>query len=306
MSFGFVKQVITAYADDDCPVMAASLAFYAVFSLPPLLYLLVIGTGALLGTSAAEAGLISQTSRLLGPSTAAQFSRMLESAGGRSSGEGAAVLLSLIAVVFGATGAFVQLQAALNRVWAVSPNPSRPFLIAYLVKRIRTIGMMAVLGLFLLVSLGLTTLLAAAGEMFLGGLSKDTLHVLDLIFNAAVLTVLFAAMFRWIPDAKILWRDVWVGAAATTALFLAAKHGAALYLGGRATGAPLEAAGSVTVFMLWVYAAAAALLLGAEFTHVWVGRRGRTIEPEDGAVRVRVTREAPQEPKDELVVRLDI
>jgi membrane protein len=146
--------------------------------------------------------------------------------------------------------------------------------------------------------LGLSTLLAMAGEMFFAGMPKDTLHQLDLVFNTAVFTVLFAVMFRWIPDAQILWRDVWVGAAATTALFLAAKYGAAAYLG-RGEG------GSLTVFLLWVYFAAAALLLGAEFTCVWVERGGRTIEPEPGAVRVLVTRGETKR-RSERFTRLDL
>jgi membrane protein len=305
MALKFAQQVVDEYRRDDCPMMAAGLAFYAIFSIPPLLFVLVSGAGTLLGTGLAEQGLINQTSRLLGPDAASQFAAMLKNAAARRSGEGAAVVFSLAALLFAATGAFVQLQSALNRVWGVHPNGDRPFVIAYLARRAASVGMMAFLGIFLLASLGLSTLLAAAGELFLGGALEGTLHVLDLFLNAAVFTVLFAAMFRWIPDAKILWRDVWVGALVTTALFMAAKYGAALYLGGSQPGEPFPAAGSLTVFMLWVYFAASALLLGGEFTHVWVERRGRVIEPKDGAARVTVTREAPRDGK-EYVTRLDI
>jgi len=290
MAFNFVKQVVVEFADDECPMMAASLAFYAVFSIPPLLFVMVHGVGALLGASQAEAGLVEQTGRLFGPAAAAQFAAMLKNAAERSSGEGSALVISIAALVFAATGGFIQLQAALNRVWGVQPKSDHPFVVAYLAKRGASMLMMAALGVFLLVSLGLSTLLAAAGELFLIGMREDTLHILDLIFNALVFTALFAAMFRWIPDAKILWRDVWVGAFVTTGLFMAAKYGAALYLGGREPGRLFPAAGSLTVFMMWVYFAAAALLLGAEFTQVWVRHRGRVIEPEDGAVRERLTR----------------
>jgi membrane protein len=293
----FVKQVVMEYMDDECPMMAAALSFYAVFSLPPLLFLLFLGTGALIGANQAEEGLISEASRLFGPSAAAQFSVMLKRAGQNGAGEGAAVIASATALLFGATAAFVQLQAALNRVWGVGPNPDRPIVIAYLGRRLGSVGMMAVLGLFLLASLGLSTLLAAAGETFLAGVSENVLQVVDLTFNATVFTVLFAAMFRWIPDAKILWRDVWVGAAATMILFLAAKHGAALYLGGGQTGGTRSAAASLTIFMSWVYFEAAALLLGAEFTQVWVQRRGRRIEPEDDAIRVTLLRGNPSPSK---------
>ena len=292
MAMEFAKQVVGEYRRDNCPMMAAGLAFYAVFSIPPLLFVLVNSAETLLGKGLAKQGLISQTSRLLGPDAAAQFAAMLKNAAARSPGEGAAVVISLAALLFAATGAFVQLQSALNRVWGVHLNADRPFVIAYLARRAASVGMMAFLGIFLLASLGLSTLLAAAGEMLVGGVSERTLHLLDLLFNAAVFAVLFTAMFRWIPDAKILWRDVWVGAFATTALFMAAKYGAALYLGGRQPGEPFPAADSLTVFMLWVYFAASALLLGAEFTHVWIGRRGRMIEPKDR--------------NEELVTRLDI
>ena len=306
MPLSLAKKVVEKYRHDDCPMMAAGLAFYAVFSIPPLLFVLVHGAGVLLGTSLARQGFATQTSRLLGPAAAAQFSAMLQNATARTAGEGAAVLISLAALLFAATGAFVQLQSSLNRVWGVRPEGDRPFVISYLARRVASVGMMAFLGIFLLASLGLSTVLAAAGEMLLGGVQEKTLHVIDFIFNAAAFTVLFAAMFRWIPDAKIFWRDVCVGAAVTAILFLAAKYGAAMYLGGREPGASFPAAGSLTVFMLWVYFEAAALLLGAEFTYVWVQRRGRTIEPEDGAVRVTVTREKPTERENKLVTRLDI
>ena len=284
MPIDLAKQVVLKYRRDDCPMMAAGLAFYAVFSIPPLLFILVHGAGTLLGVGLAQRSLAAQIGRLLGPASAAQFSAMLQNATARTEGEGAGLLVSFAALLFAATGAFVQLQSSLNRVWEVRRPSDRPFVIAYLARRVASVGMMAALGVLLLASLGLSTLLAAAGELLLGGVRESTLHVLDPIFNAAVFTVLFAAMFRWIPDAKILWRDVWVGAGATTILFLAAKHGAALYLGGGEPGEAFPAAGSLTVFMLWVYFEAAALLLGAEFTYLWVKRRGRTIAHEDGAV----------------------
>ena len=304
MAFSFVKQVVDEYLHDDCPMMAAGLAFYAVFSIPPLLFVLVSGAGTLLGPSVAEQGLINQIGRLLGPNAGAQFAAMLQYAADRRSGEGAAVAISLAALLIAATGGFVQLQSALNRVWRVRPDVDRPFVIGYFARRGASVGMMAFLGIFLLISLGLSTLLNAAGEMLLGSALETTLHVLDLLFNAAVFTILFAAMFRWIPDAKILWRDVWVGAFATTLLFMAAKYGLALYLGGGEPGEPFPAAGSLTIFMTWVYFAAASLLLGAEFTHVWVRRRGRVIEPEAGAVRVTFLRGEPT--KRERFTRLDI
>jgi membrane protein len=298
MPFRFAGRVVDKYVDDECPMMAAGLAFYAVFSIPPLLFVLINGAGMLFGTNAAEQGLTALTRRLLGPSAAMQFSEMLRTVTAQHRGEGAALAISLVALLFAATGSFVQLRSALNRVWGVRHHANRPMVISYFARRIASIGMMAVFGLFLLASLGLSTLLVAAGEMFLVGPREDVLHFLDLTFNIAVFTLLFVVMFRWIPDAKVPWRDVWVGAAATTALFLATKYGAAAYLG-RGDG------GSLTVFMLWVYFAAAALLLGAEFTCVWVERRGRTIEPEAGAVRVTVTRGEPKE-RQERFTRLDI
>lgn len=298
MPIEFAGRLVDKYFEDDCPMMAAGLAFYAVFSIPPLLFVLINGAGMLFGSSAAEQGLTALTRRLLGPNAATQFSEMLQTVTAQQRGEGAALVISLVALLFAATGSFVQLTSALNRVWGVRPHANRPMVISYFARRIASVGMMGVLGLFLLVSLGLSTLLVAAGEMFLVGPREDTLYVLDLTFNTALFTVLFASMFRWIPDGKVPWRDVWVGAAATTALFLATKYGAAAYLG-RGDG------GSLTVFMLWVYFAAAALLLGAEFTCVWVERRGRTIEPEAGAVRVTVTRGQPKE-RPERFTRLDI
>jgi len=161
MALKFAKQVVDEYRRDDCPMMAAGLAFYAVFSIPPLLFVLVNSADTLLGNGLAEQGLIDQTGRLLGPDAAAQFAAMLKNAAARRSGEGAAVLISLAALLFAATGAFVQLQSALNRVWGVHPNADRPFVIAYLARRVASVGMMAFLGIFLLASLGLSTLFGA-------------------------------------------------------------------------------------------------------------------------------------------------
>src|SRR5690606_2094783 len=144
--------------------------------------------------SAAEQGLTALTARLLGPSAAAQFSEMLQSVTLQRTGEGATVFISLAALLIAATGSFVQLKAGLNRVWGVRSHTNRPMLISYLARRAASIGMMAVLGLFLLVSLGLSTLLVAAGEMLRVGPLETTLHLLDLTFNSAVFTALFAAM----------------------------------------------------------------------------------------------------------------
>ena len=135
MPLNFVGRVVDKYVDDDCPMIAASLAFYAVFSIPPLLFVLVNGAGTLFGTSVAEEGLTALTNRLLGPNAAAQFSEMLQSVTVQRTGEGATVTISLLALLFAATGSFVQLRAALNRVWGVRPHADRPMVISYLARR---------------------------------------------------------------------------------------------------------------------------------------------------------------------------
>jgi membrane protein len=198
----------------------------------------------------------------------------------------------------------VELQAALNRAWGVEPDPDRGGVKNFVIKRLFSLGMVLSIAFLLLVSLVLSAALTAFGGA-LGGLlpgdaSEVLLQLLDNAVSLVVITLLFAAMFKVLPDARIAWRDVWVGALVTTVLFLAGKFLIGLYLGQANPGEAYGAAGSLAILLVWIYYSSLILLLGAEFTPVWARERGAGVEPQEGAVRVVVERHRPdEEPRGE-------
>ena len=192
--------------------------------------------------------------------------------------------------MLGASGAFGQLQAALNRAWEVAPDPEQGGLKAFLLKRVFSFGMILSVAFLLLVSLVLSAALSAFGGALAGmlpeGVSATLLQVLNQVVSFAVIAGLFAAIFKVLPDATVAWRDVWVGAAVTAVLFVVGKFVIGYYLGRSNPGEAFGAAGSLAVMFVWIYYSSMILLLGAEFTQAWAEARGSGIAPERGAVRV--------------------
>jgi membrane protein len=224
----------------------------------------------------------------MGPTATEQIRTILaqlHQPGGKALG----TVLSIAALVLGATGAFGQLQAALNRAWEVAPDP-RAGLKGFLVKRLFSFGMILTVAFLLLVSLILSAALSAfggaLGRMLPDGLSATLLQVVNLGVSFVVITALFAMIFKVLPDARVAWRDVWVGATVTALLFVIGKFLIGFYLGRSNPGQAFGAAGSLAVLFVWVYYSSMILLFGAEFTQAWVERNGNSIAPERGAVRV--------------------
>ncbi len=291
MIWTMLKKTIAEFAQDDCLQMAAALAYYTVFSLPPLLVLVIMIAGVQFGEDAVQGRVQEEVTRLVGPQAAEQVQTMISNASESLAGGGNfwATLLGVAALVFGATGAFAQLQKALNRAWNVQPDPERSGVKNFLLKRALSFGMILGTGFLLLVSLTLSALLTAIGtglQEWLPGLPINLSRALDFALSFAVITVLFAAIFRILPDARISWRDVWIGAATTAVLFVVGKMAIGFYLGQSDPGSVFGAAGSLALVLLWIYFSALLLLLGAEFTQVWARRHGEAIVPSRGAVRV--------------------
>jgi membrane protein len=197
-----------------------------------------------------------------------------------------ATALSLLALALGATTAFAQLQTALNKVWGVKPDPHRNQLRVFLVKRVFSFGVVITVAFLLLVSLAVSTLLGLIGERFTRvlGMPPLLLEAAASLVSFAVVALLFAVMFRYLPDARIAWRDVRAGAIGSALLYTAGKTVIGLYLGGTDPGNAYGAAGSLAVVLIWVYYTSMVLLLGAEFTEQWAERYGRGVRPERGAV----------------------
>jgi membrane protein len=285
-----LKRTGSDFINDESPRMAAALSYYTVFSLPSLLILILLIAGAVWDPEDVRGGLAAQIDGLMGAATAEQLRTVLDQAEQPGAGRGIAAILGIVALMFGATGAFIELQAALNRAWKVEPDPEQGGLKNFIVKRVFSLGMVLSIAFLLLVSLVLSTVLAAFGDalgaMLPGTVSEYLLLALNFGIALLVITLLFAALFKVLPDAEIAWRDVWVGAAVTTLLFLIGKFAIGFYLGQANPGEAYGAAGSLAILLVWIYYSAMILLLGAEFTQVWAEERGRGIEPQEGAVRV--------------------
>jgi membrane protein len=286
-----IKDSAKDFIEDDCMDSAAALSYYTIFSLPALLVLILTIIGSVMSPSDVRGGLEGQLQNLMGPGAGEQVRTIIQQAEQKPNGGLLPTLLGIAGLLLGATGAVGQLQKALNRAWNVEPDPNQGGLKNFLTKRIFSLGMILVLAFFLLVSLVVSTALSGMGDRvnsyLPSGLSGPVLEVFNLVISLAVITLLFAALFKVMPDAKISWRSVWVGAGVTAALFIVGKFLIGFYLGKSNPGQAYGAAGSLAVLLLWVYYSSLILLFGAEFTETWAERRGHGIEPEPGAVRVR-------------------
>lgn len=288
---GILKETVQDFLKDDCMDSAAALSYYTIFSLPAILVLIMLLVSAVMNPSDVRGGLESQLQSLMGPTAGEQIRTIIQQAEQKPRNGLIPTLLAIAGLLFGATGAFGQLQKALNRAWNVQPDPNQGGIKNFLTKRLFSFGMILVVAFILLVSLVISAALSGLGDslqQFLpAGLSEPVLQVVNLVISFGVIVLLFAALFKVMPDAQIAWRSVWVGAAVTAALFVIGKFLIGFYLGQSNPGQAYGAAGSLAVLLLWVYYSSLILLFGAEFTETWAVRRGEGVRPEPGAVRVK-------------------
>lgn len=286
-ALGLAKSTWGGFSNDEATWKAAALAYYTVFALAPLLVILLQIASLVWDPGDIRQALTGQFQALMGQDVANQVGTMMMSAEQKAeSGTGLRLVLSIAGLLFGATGAFVSLQTALNRAWEVEPDPKRGGIRNFITKRMLSLGMVLAIAFLVLVSLALTAALSAAGGAIFGGFGDTIAKALNFVFSFAVISALFAAMFKVLPDAVVAWRDVWVGAIGTAVLFVVGKFLIGLYIGQSDPGSAFGAAGSLAVLLVWIYYAAVIVLLGAEFTQAWAESKGREIVPEQGAVRV--------------------
>ena len=268
--------------DDDVPSLAAAIAYYTVFSLPPLLVVVMAVAGAVFGAEAVREALTGQVGSMIGGEAAGEIDGMIASASDIGSGIGSKVA-GLAALLFGASGAFGQLQKAMNRAWEVEAKASGGIL-ATVVKRLTSFGLVLTIAFLLLVSLAVSAVVAALGDAASSfapsALAEFGMHAANVAVSLAVTTALFAAMFKWLPDAEIAWRDLWVGAFATALLFTIGKTAIGIYLGKADPGSAFGAAGSLALILIWIYYSSLILLVGAEFTQAWAEMKGRGLAGE--------------------------
>lgn len=283
-----LKQTFSNFLDDRCQTMAAALAYYTAFSLPPLLVLLMLFLGQVMDPADLRGNIESQLGMLMGPQGAQQVQGLLEQSQQPLVGGVLTGIISVAALLFGATGVFGELQGSLNSAWKVAPDPKKGGWKQFVTKRLLSFTMIFAVAFLLLVSLVLSAMISAFGtvvsNMVDGGLSTGLLYVLDLTLSFAIFTIVFMTIFKFVPDAEIGWHDVRVGAMGTAALFLLGKFVIGFYLGQSNPGQAYGAASSLAILLVWLYYSSMILLFGAEFTKVHADARGRPIVPEKGAI----------------------
>lgn len=283
---GILKETFSKYSKDKVPVLAGSLAYYTVFSLAPIL-IIVISLLVFFGQGGAQQTILDQVRSVLGDSGAQLVRTMIESRSA-TGGNWIATLVGVALLLFGATGVFMQLQTALNLIWSVEPDPESGIR-HMLVNRLVALGMVLLLGLLMFAALILTTLVqrlaSTAGGVLPGSAVLWTLA--EVAVSIAVIGALFALVFRVLPDAHTPWGPALVGGFVTGALFTLGKWAVGLYLSKAAVASSYGAAGSLVVLLLFVYYASQILLIGGEFTETYARHRGHAIVPDENAVRRR-------------------
>lgn len=272
-----LKQAGSEWVDDNAMSMAAALAYYAMFSLAPLLVLAIGIAGLIFGHNAARNDAMTQIQHVVGDQGGKAIKDMVEAASKPSSGLLGSVL-GFIMLAFGATSLFVQLQSSLNTIWGVMPKPGQA---VWGVLRQRSLSFVLVLGIafLILVSFLISAALAAASHFFGGWVTGVAGHAANSGVSFLVFTLLFAMIFRLLPDAKIAWGDVWLGAVITSLLFVIGKFVIGLYVGHSAIASSYGAAGSLALVLVWVYYSSLIFLFGAELTKVYADKYGSRIVP---------------------------
>lgn len=277
-----LKQTGLEWMEDKVPRLGAALAFYSVLSLAPLLVIAIAIAGLVFGEEAARGQVVEQMGGLVGKQGAEAIQTMIANARKPESGIIAAVI-GVASLLFAATGVFGELHDAMNTIWEVQPKPGGGVM-GFIKDRFLSFTMVLGIAFLLLVSLVLTTALAATGK-YLSSLVPfaAVMQVLNFVISFAVITLLFAMMFKLLPDVKIGWSDVWIGAVITGLLFTLGKLLIGLYLGHSSIGSAYGAAGSFVVLLVWVYYSSQILFFGAEFTQVYADKYGSRIVAAEGA-----------------------
>jgi membrane protein len=269
---------------DNCLRLAASLAYYTALSLAPLLLLLVGVVGLVLDRQQVATQLATQLEGLMGQAGRELVTSILTTTSPQ--GSLLATVIGLVTLFIGATAVFGELQATMNLIWEVQPAPTSGVwagIWAWLRERIFSLAIVFALAFLLLVSLVISAALAGAAALFQGPEQAVLSHVLEIAVSLLVLTFVFALLYKYVPDAEIGWRDVWLGGLITAVLFTLGKTAIGFYLGQASVGSAYGAAGSMVVLLVWVYYSALIMFFGAEFTHVWATRHG-DVTPQPHAV----------------------
>ena len=269
------KKSVVSWSDDYAPSMGAALAYYTVFSIAPLLLIVISIAGLIYGEEAARGAIFSQISGLVGDEGAAAVQGLLKSVN-KPSESIVATIVGLVTLLLGATTVFGELQDALNRIWRAPALTETGGLWGLLRRRLLAFGMILTIGFLLIVSLLLSAATAAVGNWMGSGFVgwETLLHLINFSIGFGVTTVLFAMIYKIMPRVNIAWRDVWLGAGVTSLLFSIGKFLIGLYIGKTSVASGFGAAGSLAVLLVWIYYSTQVFLMGAEFTWVYANEFG--------------------------------
>jgi len=274
MIWRLLTSTVNAWLDDYAPSMGAALAFYTLFSIAPLLLIVISVTGFFFGEAAARAEIFAQISLMVGEDSATTLDTVLKSLD-KPAASLLGMLVGLGTLLIGATTVFVELQNAMDRIWQVPLRPDFSGVRDFFRVRLLSLGLVLGIGFLLLVSLVLSALMAALGKWWAPWFGEFALvaDAVNFVVTLTFITAVFAMIYKWMPRTAVAWRDVWIGALITALLFTVGKTLIGLYIGRSAVASVFGAASSLVVLLLWVYYSAQVFLLGAEFTWVFAQRR---------------------------------
>ncbi|MEJ7680405.1 MAG: YihY/virulence factor BrkB family protein [Segetibacter sp.] len=276
-----LKNCFSGFIDDKVTKLSASLAYYTVFSMAPLLIVIISLCGLLLGKEAVEGKIYGQLAGFVGSDTAAQLQQIIKNASlaGKSQ---VAVIIGAITLLVGATTVFAEIQDSINGIWGLKPKPKRGWL-KMIQNRLLSFSVIASLGFLLLVSLGVTAIIDGFSARLRAHFPEVTVvvfYIINIVISLVVITVIFGVIFKVLPDAKIKWKDVLAGSIATALLFMLGKFGISFYISKSNVGSTYGTAGSLVVLLLWIYYSSIILYFGAEFTKAYAVKYGSEIHPE--------------------------
>jgi membrane protein len=265
-----LKASAKSWSDDKVTLLASSLAYYTIFSIAPLSVIAIAVAGFVLGEKASQGQIFGEVQGLLGSNGASAVQSMVKSAASQPHSGIFATILGVLTLIVGASGVFQQLQRSLNLIWNVKA-PTSNGIVSWLRRRIFTLAMVGVISFLLLVSLIASAMISAAGK-FLG--TSAIWAIANFVISIGVVTVLFASVYKFLPDVKLRWRDLWAGSFLTAILFSIGKWLIGLYIGKSSVSSSYGAAGSLVVLLMWTYYSAMIFFFGAEFIKIGSIRRG--------------------------------
>lgn len=280
-----LKESFNGFSDHKVTKLSASLAYYTTFSLGPLMIVIIFIAGKFLGEEAVQGGIYAQMKSFIGPNAAEQIQTIIKNAAinGKS---GVAAVIGIITLLIGATTVFGEIQDSINSIWGVKAKP-KAGIMKLVMNRLLSFGMIASLGFLLLVSLAITAIVETIGnrlkEIF-PDVAVVLLYIINLVLTLGITTILFAIIFKVLPDIKIKWKDIWPGAIATAILFMIGKFLISIYISKSNVGSTYGAAGSLVILIVWIYYSSIILYFGAEFTRAYALQKGVNIVPTEYAI----------------------